>query len=425
MSPSNTDPSGEITDNTIPTRPGPAPAGNTQPMQAVVPVKKIRKRSVVLLGIAVILIMGGVGSWLGYQSGITSRLQNQMGQVALDAATQFQMGLDDQAAGRLDVAQQRFEYVIGLDQNFPGAQQKLAEVLMAIQISRIPTEVPTPTLTPTPDMRGEQDLFAQIQQDVKDSKWTDAITTIDALRAKNLSYRAVDVDGLYYLALRGRGVSKITNGDLEGGIYDMTIAERFGPLDTLAAGLRAWARLYLNGASFWEVDWERVVTYFADIYTALPNLRDGSGMTATERYRIALYKYADTIAATGDYCKASQYYAQSLAIGNSSTVEPKATEAAHTCHPDTSTPQPPKPTATLTPTVTGTLFTETPTVPGATSTIPPANSPTTGVTPTTAASIATPSIAPTATPTAAPTLAPSNTPIPAPSDTPTSKTKAP
>jgi tetratricopeptide (TPR) repeat protein len=393
----NNDPSGDITEDTNPMHTGPAPAGNTQSMQVVTPAKKIRKRFVVLLGIAIILILGGIGSWFGYQSGINSRMQNEIGQNALDAATQFQMGLDDQAAGRLDIAQQRFEYVIGRDQNFPGAQQKLAEVLMAIQISRIPTEVPTPTLTPTVDMRGEQDLFAQIQQHIKDSKWTDAISTIDVLRAKNLSYRAVDVDGLYYLALRGRGVSKITNGDLEGGIYDMTIAERFGPLDTFAAGLRSWARLYLNGASFWEVDWEKVINYFADIYTAVPNLRDGSGMTATERYRIALYKYGDMIAATGDYCKASQYYEKSLAIGRSATVEPKATEAVHNCHPDTATPEPQKPTDTLSPTVAATLLPLTPTVPGATPTVPtiaPTAAPTTEATPTTADTTPVPSATP-------------------------------
>ena len=399
----NNDPSGDITEDTNPMHTGPAPAGNTQSMQVVTPAKKIRKRSVVLLGIAIILILGGIGSWFGYQSGINSRMQNEIGQNALDAATQFQIGLDDQASGRLDIAQQRFEYVIGRDQKFPGAQQKLAEVLMAIQISRIPTEVPTPTLTPTVDMRGEQDLFAQIQQHIKDSKWTDAISTIDVLRAKNLSYRAVDVDGLYYLALRGRGVSKITNGDLEGGIYDMTIAERFGPLDTFAAGLRSWARLYLNGASFWEVDWEKVINYFADIYTAVPNLRDGSWMTATERYRIALYKYGYMIAATGDYCKASQYYEKSLAIGRSATVEPKATEAEHNCHPDTATPEPQKPTDTLSPTVAATLLPLTPTVPGATPTVP------------TIAQTAAPTVAPTtdATPTTADTTpVPSATPIP-------------
>jgi len=405
MSP-NIDPIGE-TGETIPTRP-PIESGPKQAIPAELSEPKIRRRTVVLLGILLVLIAGGIASWFGYQEGVRIRLGNQAGQVALQAATQFQMGVQNQADGLLDLAQQRFEYVISLDPNFPGAQQKLGEVLMARQITIIPTEVPTPTLTPTPDMRGEQDLFAQIVQFLRDSKWTSAITTINALRAKNLGYRTVDVDGLYYIALRGEGLVKITNGDLEGGIYDMTLVERFGPLDNFAAGLRTWARLYLNGASFWDVDWEKVLNYFVDIYAAVPNLRDGSGMTAAERYRIALYKYGDQVAASGDYCKAQKYYQQSLAIGNSSTVAPKATESAHNCTGDTSTPHPVSntPTASSTPTPTGTALTPIPTTPGASETPTGPSQP--SVTPTLTSSAPTQTPVPPS-PTTAATIAPTHT----------------
>jgi tetratricopeptide (TPR) repeat protein len=395
----------------------------TQPTPAVAPEKKIRRRSVIWLGILFIFIVGGIGSWLGYQSALTSRLQNQVGQTAVDAATQFQLGLQDQANGNLAIAQQRFEYVIGLDPNFPGAQQKLTEVMLARQISLIPTDVPTPTLTPTADTRGEQDMFAQIAQNIKDSKWSDAIDSINALRTKNLTYRAIDVDGMYYLALIGRGIYKITNGDLEGGIYDMTIAERFGPLDSKAVSYRTWARLYINGASFWDVDWEKVVNYFADIYQAVPNLHDSSNLTTSERYRIALYKYAEQIAATGDYCKAEQYFQQSFAIGLDPTAEPKATEASHNCHPNTPTPQK-KPSSTPTQTLTGTLISPTPTLPGPTATpIPPVGATSTNTPPAAATSTNTPPAPPaTETPTKP---AASNTPLPPPTDTPVPATTAP
>jgi len=407
MSRLKNEPTGDLTEDTVPTHPGPTGADVTQPIEASEPPRKIRRRTIVWLGLLLIVLLAALGSWLGYQSGINERLRAGLSQTAVDAATQFQLGLVDQQAGRLAIAQQRFEYVISRDPNFPGAQDKLAEVMLAIQVSSIPTEVPTPTLTPTLDTRGEQDMFAQIQQDIQNSKWSDAIDVITALRNRNLTYRAVDVDGLYYLALIGRGISKISNGDLEGGIYDMTIAERFGPLDAKATAYRTWARLYLNGASFWDVDWEKVVNYFADIYTAVPNLRDSSLMTASERYRIALYKYAQQLEAAGDNCKAAQYYQQSLAIGKDPTAEPLATEAFHKCHPNTPT-SPPK--ASSTPTLTPT-FTPTGTV------IAPTPTPTENIPPT-----ATNTPAPaTATPTPVP---PSDTPKP-PTDTPVPPTSAP
>ncbi len=49
---------------------------------------------------------------------------------------------------------------------------------------------------------------------------------------------------MYYFALRNYGHDLITKqGNLEGGIYYLTLAERFGPLDNTAIGLREGARM--------------------------------------------------------------------------------------------------------------------------------------------------------------------------------------
>jgi hypothetical protein len=408
-------------EETIPTRPDPSTPTSTQPAPEEAPVKKVRKLFVIIIGVVLILAFAGVGGWMGYVNGQNAKDQNQLSQRAVDAATQFQLALQDQASGRLEVAQQRLEYVISLDPNFPGATEKLTEVVFSIQASAVPTAVPTPTLTPTPDTRGEQEMFAQIVQSLHDSKWSNAIDTIGAIRKKNLGYRTVDVDGLYYIALRGLGVTKIGSGDLEGGIYALTLAERFGPLDNFAAGYRTWARYYLNGASFWKVDWLKVITYFTDVAAAMPNMRDGSGMTASERFRVALYEYANQIL-KDDPCKARDYYKQSLAIGKDPTVVPQATDAQDRCAPPTSTPAPVVATETFTPTVIGTAVLETPTTgvgtatPGGPTATP---EPPTATVPTATPAAETPTTAP---PTAAPTA--THTPAPASQPTPT-ETKKP
>lgn len=412
-------------EDTLPTRPDspePSAPSDSQPVPEKTPenapVKKLRKIYVIILGIVLIIVFAGVGGWIGLLSGrnaTAQNQQNQQNQKAVDAATQFQLALQDQGDGKLDIAQKRLEYVISLDSNFPGATQKLAEVMMAIQASLVPTITPTPTLTPTPDTRGEQEMYAQIVQLINNSKWSDAIDTISAIRKKNLGYRTVDVDGMYYLALRGLGINKIGAGDLEGGIYMLTLAERFGPLDTLAAGYRTWARYYLNGASFWKIDWLKVINYFSEVVPATPNLRDGSGMTASERYRIALYQYAEQLM-KDDPCKAKQYFDQSLKIGNDPTVVPIATQAANQCQPPTKTPSPSTKTATATKTAAGTITgvptdTVAPTKEGATNTpVPPTTNPPTS-TPTPPAPQAT------ETPTPPPPPPATSTHTPAPTET--------
>ena len=84
----------------------------------------------------------------------------------------------------------------------------------------------------------------------------------------------------------------IQAGNLEGGIYDLTLAERFAPLDNVAHVLRDNARWYITAASFWELDWERASEYFYQLNGS--GIWDGT-MTASERYRVAAMRYGDEL----------------------------------------------------------------------------------------------------------------------------------
>ena len=102
---------------------------------------------------------------------------------------------------------------------------------------------------------------------------------------------------MLFVALRNRGIDKIAQlHDLEGGNYDLTLAERFGPLDSEARNWRDWADLYIRGASFWDVDWGQAIYYFSQLASAAPNLSDLSGWTASSRYMDALLGYGDWFA---------------------------------------------------------------------------------------------------------------------------------
>lgn len=352
------------TEETQPMPTGETTAG-TQPVNVppAKPVKKPRKRGrgwFIFGGIIGILLITTLGGYMGYWDAVKMRSQQLSNRNAMEAATQFQYGLDDMAAGRYEMAKGRFEYIIEkLDPNFPGVREKLVEVMIAM--IPIPTSIPTATLTPTlmvsptPDLRGEEELIKQIQQQLANKAWHDAVTTIETLRTKNLAYRTIEVDGFYYIALRNRGMDKILKGDLEGGMYDMALVERFGPLDRDADSYRMWARYYVIGASFWEVDWEKATYYFGEVAPSLPMLRDASMIPAIERYRQAAAKVIEKLVAGGDYCKANQLL-DTILVNNyrNATLEPIATRAALECHPPEATATPTKFTATpsLTPTLT-------------------------------------------------------------------------
>lgn len=301
---------------------------------------KFRRWLPILIGLAVLIAIAGLSAVGGYVSGIALRREAQSTQVAQLAREQFELGVQDQEQGLYDRARQRFEYVIRLDPNYPGAVDRLAQVLLALSTTATPTQALAPTLTPTPDTRGVEELFAQAQQAILDKNWDRAIETLSALRKADAAYQAVAVDGMFYLALRNRGVDKILSAALEEGIYDLTLAQRFGPLDTEAQGLLNGATQYITGASFWGLDWEQVVNYFAQVATQYPGLMDGSKMTATERYRLGLFEYGNYLASHGKACRAVEQYALSLQVGYDPKVEQAAIAASAACEAGQPKPTP-------------------------------------------------------------------------------------
>jgi tetratricopeptide (TPR) repeat protein len=309
--------------------PGP---GDTQPLK---PVKKApRWRSILfsVLGMLALLVLGLLG---GYTSGIAQRRSAQTEIISRQLTEQYQYALVDEQFGRYEAARQRLEFIIQNYPTFPGAQDELAKVLV---LASIPTPSPTPLPTPTPDMRGVQALFASAQQLVAAGDWTNALIALDQLRKQDPNLNTAQVDGMYYFALRNHGVELIQQGDLEGGIYQLTLAERFAPLDGTANGLREGARAYIQAVSKFGIDWSGAAELFRGVAAGWPTMWDGN-IAATQRFRIALMRYGDQLWARGDACGASEIYAEAKTFGELDNVAGKnSNQALQQCYPATEVP---------------------------------------------------------------------------------------
>jgi tetratricopeptide (TPR) repeat protein len=300
-----------------------------------------------LLGALALIVLVGLGGLGGYQQAIGDRVDAQSSVVTQQLTEQYALALMDIDAGRYGAAQQRLEFIIQNNPSFPQASQKLAEVMV---MAAIPTAAAPPTITPTPDLSGVEEIFQRAQQYINILDWPHAIENLDTLRRKDLTYRTAEVDGMYYFSLHNYGYDLIIKqGNLEGGIYQLTLAERFGPLDSTTKGLRDGARLYILGASFWDLDWKNAVFYFTQLYTGWPQLWDGT-MTASERFRIASMRYGDELFAQEQWCQASEQYQNAQKVGNlDAQAEKNAYQAYNRCNPPT--PIPIFPTETETPVI--------------------------------------------------------------------------
>lgn len=319
---------------------------NTQPQKTVdlddtQPIKPIKKPSpwrTTFVSILGFLLLVGLGAFSGYSSGVNQRVQAEKSITSQQLSEQYSFALVDIEFGRYDNAKQRLQYIISKDPGYPGAQQKLTEVLV---VSSIPTSTPAPTLTSTPDFSGAESAFQRAQQLINAQDWPGALGALDTIRKLDPTYNTAQVDGMYYFALRNYGFDQITKeGNLEGGIYHLTLAERFGPLDNTAIGLREGARMYITGASFWELDWLQALNYFSQVGTGWPSLWDGT-MTAAQRYYIASMRYGDDLFNQQKYCAANEQYANAQTIGALDQIsDGNAAEAYLQCFPPTATIEP-------------------------------------------------------------------------------------
>ncbi len=308
---------------------------DTQPIR---PIKKSSRWRSILIGVLGFLLLVGLGGFGGYSSGIGDRKAAEDSVISQQLAEQYTYALVDIESGRYDAARQRLEFIISHDSSYPGASETLTQVLV---LSSIPTPAPTATLTSTPDFSGAESAFARAQQLILAQDWPGALNALDTIRKLDPSYKTAQVDGMYYFALRNLGVDQILKqGNLEGGIYQLSLAERFGPLDRSASGLREGARMYITGASFWELDWSQAVAYFAEVGTGWPSLWDGT-MTGAQRLYTASMRYGDELYEKQQFCEAYAQY--QVAGGMGGLPEPSASQAAKAqlqCYPPTPTLEP-------------------------------------------------------------------------------------
>jgi tetratricopeptide (TPR) repeat protein len=318
--------------------------GNPQPIQPIKeddtqPIKPVKKaprwRSILfsILGVVILLFLSGLGA---YENGINIRKNNESQLKSQQLTEQYQLALVDEQFGRYDAAKERLDYIIQIDPSFGGVQNEYAKLLVKMSI---PTATPTPAPTSTPDLRGEQSLFGTAQQLVAAGDWANALTELDQLRKEDPNFNTSQVDGMYYYTLRNYGMNLIQQQcNLEGGIYELTLAERFAPLDGTSSSLREAARAYISASSFFGVNWQQAVQSLSQVAPGYPSLCDGT-MNANQRYQLALMRYGDQLLSKSQYCEADQQYQAALAIGNLDEAAAKGENQAHQeCYPPTEVP---------------------------------------------------------------------------------------
>jgi len=404
-------PAGSDATQLTPAGQGSPSADDTQPIRGVNVTRKRKTmwKWLIAIPVFVFLVWGGAAAG-GYLIGLDKRHAEQIQMVAEASQEQFDLGVEDLLAGRFVLAQHRFEYVLSLVPDYPGAVELLSRALEALN-QPTPTAIPiaSPTPTETPDYGSFEGMFQSAQAAFNRGDWSTALDILILLRGEDPNYRLAEVNQIMRSGLRNRGMDKLFQGRLEEGIYDLNLAERFGALDSQALSWRRSAEFFIFANSYYGLDWSLASEYLGQI--CLANI-----WGACSKYAQAAREYGNELLDEEEYCLASSNYEQFFTHLNDDKFAPTATKVAIVCM--TATAPRPTRTPTMTPgtstpegtlTVTSTLsstFTPSPSV-SPTSTATTDGTPTETETPTATSSA---TMTPTATETPTSTPSPSSTP---------------
>ncbi len=294
-----------------------------------------------MLAFVVAVMLVAIGT--GYAAGLRARERTREQRLEASAQEQFDLGVEDLLAGRYSLARQRFEYVLELEPDYPGAAELLDRSLQALNqptITPSPAVSPTPVQpTPTPDVSSLEAIFQSAQESFAREDWDGVLSLLLLLRAEAPDFRLTEANQLMYGALRNRGLEKIFSGDREQGIYDLTLAARFQPLDNQAASWVRTASFYSFANSFFGLDWGQAAEHFASLCRA-------GVWDSCWKYAQAAKEYANELQEE-DACQAAYYYEQSLTTRDDAALYPTATRVYEACL--TATAPAPTPTGSGTP----------------------------------------------------------------------------
>lgn len=290
---------------------------------------------ILLLVLSGVLALAAIG---GYRAGVAERDRAAATAQFAELTRQYQLGIDDVAAGRYTLAAERFEFILAIDPDFPGAADRLAEARTAATPPPVTaTFAPTPDVTVDPQTAAK--IFAEAQAAFDANDWDTTIQKINALWMADPAYEPLAARNMLYTAFRNRGIDSINAGKLELGLTDLDQASRISALDAEARQYQQWATIYMNGISYWGLNWPRTIETFQLLYTIAPYFRDTS-----VRLRDAHLAYAGQLDMGGDPCAAAPEYAAALELQFDQSVEDRRLAAETACAMGTPTPD-----GTLTP----------------------------------------------------------------------------
>jgi hypothetical protein len=308
-----------------------------------------------LIILAVVLTIYGAVALTAFREAQQDQAESVRQALEVELARQLELATADVAAGNLELALLRLEWILEREPDYAGARPLQAQAQAALDGRQTPdaSVSPSPTAAPAAATAGPEDL-APLERLVAQEAWPEAIDAILAFQAARPTFERAVTDALLFESYLQLGLSLLPGDQVEQGIFYLNRAERLAPLPAEARDQRLWAELFLQGMAYYGVDWGTAAAYFRDLCPAAPFFHD-----ACQILYETLIAGADQYTAKGEWCPAEKMLIEAFDLQSSSALGERISEAQNLCLQATPTPTAgvpvtPTPTAGLpvTPTLT-------------------------------------------------------------------------
>jgi tetratricopeptide (TPR) repeat protein len=231
----------------------------------------------------------------------------------------YQEGLANRAAGKLQLAKADFEYVLRLNLAYPGAREQLAQIQDLLIVK------PTPT-TSAVVVNVTRQLYQTGLEAYQKKDWQKAIEIFSQVRAIDAAYEKDTIAQMMYDAALTYGLELARADRLEEAIAYLDQAAYIKPLPANAEAEAQYARMYITARDYWNVNWEKAIESFGELYKIGPGYRD-----TFARYVEAYIQYGDERMRASDPCSAQTQYEAALKLRPEAKLQEKADKSKQDC----------------------------------------------------------------------------------------------
>ena len=296
-----------------------------------------------ILGVILVLVAGMVAlylvvGYLAWQSGETLRGQQEEEIRNQQFERQVSLAQEDIAGGEYNLALHRLEWVLERDPDNEEAIALRRQAEAAIKTALTPIAPPTPTVPPEPTvvLNEETDLekeLVRLQRLYDREQWNELLPAVLAMQHQFPNFERMETDRFLYDSYLTLGLQLLQGEQVEQGLSYLAQAERLGDLPQEALDYRFWAELYLEGISYYGVNWAVSASVFRDLCLSAPFYQN-----ACNKLYESLVNYGDQHFFSQDFCPAGDLYREARQYGGNGELRDKLSEAVEGCVSATPTP---------------------------------------------------------------------------------------